>query len=278
MKATAVDRAAVLAAALSLLGAGPLGGGEEEAATVRPGTLLRWPGTGIESCAVGDRVFAPLEGACYYAFDLLRRPGPLQLARRRAGRRETATVRVGRFDYPVQTLTLPREMVELSKKDLERVRSENRQIARLWTREGPRRFSLPLHAPLDPLPEGGRFGHRRIINGSARSPHGGADYTAPEGTPVAAAADGVVAMVGDHFFGGRSLFLDHGDGLITMYMHLARIDVTEGQEVRQGERVGAVGATGRATGPHLHFGLRWRGARVDPALLLGQPEAIPPIG
>jgi murein DD-endopeptidase MepM/ murein hydrolase activator NlpD len=256
----------------------PPGRGEEKAPAVRPGTLLRWPGTGIESCAVGDRVFAPLDGTCYYAFDLLRRPGPLKLARRRAGRRETATVRVRRFDYPVQTLTLPREMVELSKKDLERVRNENRQIARLWTREGPRRFSLPLHAPLDPLPEGGRFGHRRIINGSARSPHGGADYTAPEGAPVAAAADGIVAMVGDHFFGGHSLFLDHGDGLITMYMHLARIDVAEGQEVRRGERVGAVGTTGRATGPHLHFGLRWRGARVDPSLLLGPPEAIPPIG
>jgi len=186
-------------------------------------------------------------------------------------------IRVGKFDYPVQELTLPREMVDLAPKDLARVRRENRQIARLWTREGARRFSLPLQAPFDPLPDGGRFGQRRIINGLVRSPHGGADYSAPEGTPVVAAADGVVAMVADHFFGGRSVFVDHGDRLITTYLHLARALVEEGQEVRRGERVGAVGATGRATGPHLHFGLRWHGARVDPSLLLGPPEAIPLI-
>lgn len=210
--------------------------------------------------------------------DLLHRPHALEVARRRDGRRETALVRVGKFDYPVQELTLPREMVELAPKDLARVRRENRQIARLWSRGGARRFSLPLQAPFDPLPEGGRFGRRRIINGALRSPHGGADYPAPQGTPVVAAADGVVAMVGDHFFGGRSVFLDHGDGLITMYLHLSRIFVEEGRQVRRGERVGVVGATGRATGPHLHFGVRWHGARVDPSLLLGPPEAIPSIG
>jgi murein DD-endopeptidase MepM/ murein hydrolase activator NlpD len=271
-------RSALRAAALCLLACAALGAAKEGVPTVRPGTLVRWPGAGIESCSVADRRFAPLAGACYYAVDLLHRPGPLDVARQREGRRETAPIRVGRFDYPVQELTLPRAMVELAPKDLERVRRENRQIARLWTREGERRFSLPLQAPLDPLPEGERFGSRRVINGSVRSPHGGADYPAPKGTPVVAAADGVVALVGDHFFGGRSVFLDHGDGLITMYLHLSRVFVKEGREVRRGERVGEVGATGRATGPHLHFGVRWHGARVDPSLLLGPPEAIPPIG
>ncbi len=186
-------------------------------------------------------------------------------------------MRVEEFDYPIQKLTLPRDMVELSAKDLARVQRENREMARLWTREGPRRFGLPLGAPLDPLPAGGRFGHRRIINGSPRSPHGGADYSEREGTPVLAAADGTVAMVADQFFGGHAVFVDHGDSLITMYMHLARADVAEGQPVRRGERVGAVGSTGRATGPHLHFGVRWRGARVDPALLLSDPGRIPSI-
>ena len=84
-------------------------------------------------------------------------------------------------------------------------------------------------------------------------------------------------MVADQFFGGNAVFVDHGDALISMYMHMSRVDVAEGQKVRRGERVGAVGSTGRATGPHLHFGARWRGARVDPALLLGEPEAIPAI-
>jgi murein DD-endopeptidase MepM/ murein hydrolase activator NlpD len=238
---------------------------------------VRWPGEGLEWCALGQTRFEPLDGACYYPVDLLRRAGPLSLARGRRGSRESATVQVGRFDYPVQKLTLPRHMVELSPEDLERVRRENREMARLWTTEGPRRFALPLEAPLDPLPAGGRFGHRRVINGSPRSPHGGVDYPAAAGSPVLAAADGTVAMVADQFFGGNAVFVDHGDGLVSMYMHLSRVDVAEGTAVRRGQRVGAVGSTGRATGPHLHFGVRWRGARVDPALLLGDPSRIPSI-
>ncbi len=266
---------AALAAALVLLVAP--GAGAKASPSVRPGTLVRWPGEGIEWCAAGEKRFEPLDGACYFPVDLLHRAGPLALARGRGGRRETTTVRVGKFDYPVQTLTLPRRMVELSPDDLARVERENREMARLWTREGPRRFSLPLAAPLHPLPAGGRFGSRRIINGRTRSPHGGNDYSAAEGTPVLAAADGTVAMVADQFFGGNAAFVDHGDGLVTMYMHMSRVDVHEGQPVRRGERVGAVGSTGRATGPHLHFGVRWRGARVDPALLLSPPEAVPAL-
>jgi murein DD-endopeptidase MepM/ murein hydrolase activator NlpD len=226
---------------------------------------------------LGDRSWAPLDGACYYPVDLLRREGALAVSRRRKGRRDTAAIQVTAYDYPVQKLQLPRSMVEFSPRDLERVKRENREIARLWTRTGPRQFTLPLQAPLEPLPEGGRFGSRRIINGAFRSPHAGADYTAAEGTPVLAAADGVVAMVADHFLGGHSVFLDHGDGLITLYLHLSRVDVVEGQGVRRGEALAAVGHTGRATGPHLHFGLRWHGARVDPAPLLGDPRLIPAI-
>ena len=260
-------------AALALVLAGAASGAEGPP-PVRPGTVVRWAGEGVEWCAVGEKRFEPLDGACYYPVDLLRRAGPLELARGRGGRRETRTVRVGKFDYPVQKLTLPRHMVELSPEDLARVERENREMARLWALDGPRRFSLPLAAPLDPLPAGGRFGHRRIINGRTRSPHGGADYSVAGGTPVLAAADGTVALVADQFFGGNAVFVDHGDGLVTMYMHMSRADVAEGQTVKRGERVGAVGSTGRATGPHLHFGARWRGARVDPALLLGDLGAI----
>jgi murein DD-endopeptidase MepM/ murein hydrolase activator NlpD len=258
------------------LGAGAPGPAAEPP-VVRPGTVVRWAGEGVEWCESGGLRFAPLDGACVAPVDLLRKAGPLALARGREGRRETVSVLVGPFDYPVQKLTLPRSMVELSPEDLARVERENREMARLWTRDGPRRFRLPLAAPLDPLPAGGRFGHRRVINGSPRSPHGGADYSVPEGRAVLAAADGKIALVADQFFGGNAVFVDHGDRLITMYMHLSRVDVAEGQDVKRGERVGAVGSTGRATGPHLHFGVRWRGARVDPALLLGPEEAIPSI-
>jgi murein DD-endopeptidase MepM/ murein hydrolase activator NlpD len=258
------------------LGAGAPGPAAEPP-VVRPGTVVRWAGEGVEWCEAGGLRFPPLDGACVVPVDLLRKAGPLALARGREGRRETASVLVGPFDYPVQKLTLPRSMVELSPEDLARVQRENREMARLWTPDGPRRFRLPLAAPLDPLPAGGRFGHRRVINGSPRSPHGGADYSVPQGRAVLAAADGTVALVADQFFGGNAVFVDHGDRLITMYMHLSRVDVAEGQDVKRGERVGAVGSTGRATGPHLHFGVRWRGARVDPALLLGPEEAIPSI-
>jgi len=246
-----------------------------EPARVRPGTIVRWPGEGIEWCAAAAERTAPLEGACLFPIDLLHKPGSLELTRRRSGRLERVTVRVSRFDYPVQKLTLPRRMVDLSAADLERVRRENREIARLWKPRGPRRFGLPLEAPLDPLPEGGRFGHRRVINGSPRSPHGGADFSVPEGTPVRAAADGTVVMVADHFFGGNAVFVDHGDGLVSQYFHLSRASVREGQQLGRGAVLGAVGATGRATGPHLHFGVRFRGARVDPQLLLGPAAAMP---
>jgi len=258
-----------------LLASAPLIGAAEPGLVLRPGSAVRWPGEGIEWCAAGGPRFEPLAGACIVAIDLLHPAGPLELVRSRGGQVEKATVRVGRFDYPVQKLTLPSRMVDLSAADLARVRRENRAMARLWPRRGPRRFSLPLETPLDPLPEGGRFGHRRVINGSPRIPHGGADFAAPLGTAVRTAGDGTVAMVADHFFGGYAVFVDHGDGLISQYFHLSRVDVLEGQPVNRGDRVGAVGASGRATGPHLHFGIRWRGARVDPALLLSAPSALP---
>jgi murein DD-endopeptidase MepM/ murein hydrolase activator NlpD len=243
-------------------------------AQVSPGSILRWPGEGIESCATGRRTWAPLDGACFYAIDLLHGEGTIDLSRSRGGRRESLTIRVGAYPYPVQKLTLPKEKVDLSAEDLARVRRESAEIARLWGRAGVRRFTLPLNPPLDPLPEGGRFGSRRIINGQPRSPHSGADYSAAAGEPVLAAGDGVVALVGDHFFAGRSVFVDHGDGLISMYFHLSRADVKEGDSVRRGQPIGAVGSSGRATGPHLHFGVRWHRARVDPALLLADPAGL----
>lgn len=244
---------------------------------VRPGTLVRWPGAAIESCGLGASRFAPFDGACLYPLDLLQRPGPLKLLRRRAGREEERTVTVGRFDYPLQRLTLPPELVLLSPEDQARVDRENAAAARLWTREGPRLFALPLAPPLDRLPRGGRFGSRRVINGRTRSPHGGADYAAEEGAAVRSVADGVVALVADHLLPGRCVFVDHGDGLITMYFHLSRVDVAEGEVLKRGARLGAVGHSGRVTGPHLHFGVRWRGARVDPDLLLGPPQALPTL-
>jgi murein DD-endopeptidase MepM/ murein hydrolase activator NlpD len=107
-----------------------------------------------------------------------------------------------------------------------------------------------------------------VFNGKPRSPHSGTDLTAPEGTPVQAAAGGVVALADDHYFSGRIVVLDHGGGIYTAYAHLSRIEVAAGDSVQAGETIGRVGATGRVTGAHLHWGARVGGARVNPDSLL----------
>jgi murein DD-endopeptidase MepM/ murein hydrolase activator NlpD len=174
--------------------------------------------------------------------------------------------------FPTQTLTLPRHQVDLDEPTMERVRAEGieiRTVLETVTRE-PRwkgRFRVPVEGG---QPTGG-FGLRRIINGQPRSPHAGYDWAAPPGTPVVAANAGRVALVAEHFFAGRLVVLDHGLGLHTLYFHLDGADVAPGEHVTGGQRLGRVGATGRVTGPHLHFGVVLQGARVDPIALLGLP-------
>jgi len=261
----------------TLAGAGDATPGASGVA-VAPGSLVRWEGEGTERCGLGGNEWSPLGTTCFFPVDLLRDPGPLRLSRWIGGRREQAVVTVTDYPYPTQEIHLRDDgQVHLSAANLARVEREQERVGALWSRRGPALFTLPLGPPLTLLPAGGRFGSRRIFNGESRSPHSGADYSARQGTPVLAAADGTVALAEDHFFSGKSVFLDHGDGLITMYFHLSAIRVEEGQSVRRGQPIGAVGATGRATGPHLHFGVRWRGARIDPRLLLGAPTAIPVV-
>ncbi|MGE5232647.1 MAG: M23 family metallopeptidase, partial [Acidobacteriota bacterium] len=233
-------------------------------AVVAPGSLVRWPGKDLAGCREGDRRWAPLDGACWYAVDLLA-TGTVEVARVREGRTERRTLRVAPYPYPEQKIELQDDSkVNLSPQDLARALREEERVARLWSLDGPGHFHLPLLAPLDPLPAGGRFGSRRVFNGQPRSPHTGADFPAPAGTPVRAAADGRVVLAEDQFFPGRAVFVFHGDGLFTMYFHLSAILVRPGQQVKRGMEIGRVGATGRASGPHLHFGVRWHGARVDP--------------
>jgi len=228
----------------------------------------------------------PQGDACWFSVDLLTAAGSLELARgvgpgsegtTGSVRTETRQVRVSDYPYDVQRIELKDDStVNLSASDIARSRRESAKVSALWGSEGPEQFQLPLGPPLASLPEGGRFGSRRFFNGQPRSPHSGADYAAVEGTPVLATADGIVVLAADHFFSGKSVFVDHGGGLVSMYFHLSSFSVETGDSVARGETIGAVGATGRATGPHLHFGLRWRGARVDPALLM-QPSSIPAL-
>jgi murein DD-endopeptidase MepM/ murein hydrolase activator NlpD len=260
---------AVLALAAAAAAAAPA------APVVDPGGLVRWGGPGTERCAMEGESWAPEGETCWYPVDLLRGAGRVTVVRTAGGRRHEAAVRVGDYPYPEQRLTIDdTSKVDLSAADLKRVERENRAIGALWSRRTPRRFTLPLAPPLAGQSEGGRFGARRWFNGRPSKPHTGADYAARSGTPVRAAGAGTVVLAADHFFAGNSVYLDHGDGLITMVFHLSAIAVAEGDEVEAGRVIGWVGATGRATGPHLHFGVRWRGARVDPAALLGAGERV----
>jgi|CXWL01.1.fsa_nt_gi murein DD-endopeptidase MepM/ murein hydrolase activator NlpD len=240
---------------------------------VPPGTVLRWSAPGTTACFREGERFSPVGETCWFPIDLLTPGGTLEVGRVRGGERETTTVRVGRYPYPEQRLTVDDSKVHPSPADERRIERETAEIEKVWARRTERRFALPLSPPLRPLPAGGRFGARRFFNGEPRSPHSGADYKARTGTLVFAAADGVVALATDQFFAGKAVYLDHGDGLFTVYFHLSALSVKTGDLVTAGQRIGAVGATGRATGPHLHFGVRWRGARVDPSPLLRPSEA-----
>jgi Peptidase family M23 len=257
---------------------GARAGAAVAARAVSPGGVVRWSGHGIESCRLADLEWKPWADACWYPIDLLQEPGALTLRRTRRGASERFTVTVAGYPYPVQHLKVAPEMTNPPPEQLERIRRESERTSAVWWAGTPLAFQLPLRPPLEPLPEARSFGSRRVFNGEPRDPHGGVDLSAPKGTPVMAAERGRVVIAANHYFSGNSVFIDHGDDLVTVYFHLDRIDVIEGDAVERGQVIGTVGSTGRVTGPHLHFGARWHGARIDPTLLLGDPGRVPEIG
>ena len=181
------------------------------------------------------------------------------------------SVAVVKEKFHVEHLTLPKDKVDLDEKAVARWKAEQEQIktglavdsqARLW-QPG---FVEPVSGRRT-----GIFGSVRIMNGQPRNPHNGEDISAPLGTEVVATNDGIVRLTVDHFFSGKGVFLDHGLGFYSMYFHLAEVVVKDGDVVKAGQLVGKVGATGRATGPHLHWGVKLNGARVNPYALLDLP-------
>lgn len=175
--------------------------------------------------------------------------------------------------YPTQNITLKtNKHVSLSQKNLDRYHREKKEITGMLDT-----FRDTIaHAEFTPPLKGrisGVFGSRRVYNGQPRKPHTGLDIAASQGSAIIAPAPGKIIGIGDYFFNGKTVFVEHGQGIITMYCHMDSITVAEGQMIAQGETIGKVGKTGRATGPHLHWGVQINGAWIDP-LLLVQRTAI----
>jgi Peptidase family M23 len=249
----------------------------ERGVSAYPGTIARWTGTGTTRCAMKGRVWSALHGNCYYPIDILQKPGIVPVSRWISGRREYARIRVEPFDYGTEEVQLPDiPQAHPSPEDIRRAKGEDVLQSRIWHRpEGPAKFTLPLGPASRPFPKCKSFGVKRIYNGKPDPfPHMGMDCLTPEGSPVLAVADGRVVLTANLFFAGNAVFIDHGNGLISMYFHLAKIDVKEGEEVARGHILGTVGSTGRSTGPHLFFGVRWHDTRIDPASLFEEPEKI----
>jgi murein DD-endopeptidase MepM/ murein hydrolase activator NlpD len=221
--------------------------------------------------ADGYRALVVQDGSSWVAIVGIPLSAPLGMRKvivRQSGGRQEIEFAVHDKHYVSQYLTVAPGQVNLSAADLARVNQEKIRIDHAlsrWSDSAPESLRLP-----QPVagPRSSSFGSRRIFNGESRNPHSGMDIAAPSGTPVRIPIAGTVIDTGKFFFNGNTVFVDHGRGLISMYCHLSAIDVEPGQHLDAGTRIGAVGMTGRATGPHLHWGLNLNRAWVDPELFL----------
>ena len=197
-------------------------------------------------------------------------PSTLHILVRRAGAVHdlSRTVEIHAAHYKTGRLTVPPRFVEPDPEQLKRIEAERELKAEVFAASAPEPlWTGSFRAPVTSPPTDS-FGTRRMFNGELASIHRGMDFRAARGTPVRASNGGVVVLARPLYYEGRCVVIDHGLGLFTLSMHLSRIDVREGQRVATGERLGLSGATGRMTGPHLHWALRWQGAFLDPAKLL----------
>jgi murein DD-endopeptidase MepM/ murein hydrolase activator NlpD len=244
--------------------------GEEQATEVR--------GMFLSRIIPFFREFRPGEPAGYLGLlgiDMQDEPGTYELAvevkQGEQAKRLSFNVLVAKENFAVEHLTLPKEKVDLDEKATARWRAEQDQVKQALAEDS--RLKLWRSNFLEPVngKRTGIFGSVRVMNGKPRNPHNGEDIGAPVGTEVAATNDGVVRLTVDHIFSGRGVFVDHGLGFYSMYFHLSEILVKDGDLVKAGQIIGKVGATGRATGPHLHWGIKLNGARVNPYSLLDLP-------
>jgi murein DD-endopeptidase MepM/ murein hydrolase activator NlpD len=244
--------------------------GEEQATEVK--------GTFLSRTIPFFREFRPGEPTGYLGLlgiDMQDEPGTYELAvevkQGEQAKQLSFNVLVAKEKFAVEHLKVPKETVDLDEKSVARWKTEQEQIKQALAENS--RLKLWHSNFVEPVngKRTGIFGSVRIMNGKPRNPHNGEDIGAPLGADVAATNDGVVRITVDHFFSGKGVFIDHGLGFYTMYFHLSEILVKDGDLITAGQIIGKVGATGRATGPHLHWGVKLNGARVNPYSLLDLP-------
>ncbi|QKZ03309.1 peptidoglycan DD-metalloendopeptidase family protein [Pseudomonas eucalypticola] len=198
---------------------------------------------------------------------LTQKPGAARIT---TGDQRSLGFMVGSKHYPEQHITLKNNrQVNPNPADLKRFEvelAEQLKAYRSFSPGTPSNLLLdkPVNGPLS-----SRFGVRRFFNGEERNPHAGLDFAVPAGTPIKTPAAGKVILIGNYFFNGNTVFVDHGQGFISMFCHMSKIDVKVGQDLARGAVVGRVGMTGRATGPHMHWNVSLNDARVDPAIFIG---------
>ena len=188
---------------------------------------------------------------------------------------QAATLGIGVYDKdrPVQKLTVDKKYVDPPAAQMERIKADRELVRKTLAAYVPERlWTLPFDRPV-PGDVSSLFGLKRVFNGQPRGLHRGLDLRGAEGTPIVACADGRVALTGDLYFSGNVVYINHGEGVFTAYLHMSKILVAKDQVVRKGEVIGLVGATGRVTGPHLHLSLLVQGVSVDPQPLLQAPRA-----
>jgi murein DD-endopeptidase MepM/ murein hydrolase activator NlpD len=240
--------------------------------TVVPGGIYRWtPPAGATDIRFNNRPVMRLRDQILVGIPLNHPLGAANLAYVLSGEDASHSFSVVDKAYTEQHITLQnREMVNPNPEQLARIRGESRRQRALYLQHSDAPpptagFIQPLQGRIS-----SRFGHRRFFNGQARNPHSGLDIAAPTGSEIRAPAAAEVTLVDDLYYNGKTIFLDHGQGLITMYCHLSESLVTEGERVEQGEVIGLVGATGRVTGPHLHWSVSLNGYRVDPQSMMAE--------
>ena len=257
---------------------------DRPAAKVLQGGVARWSGLNAAECGILGKRYVAIQGVCYFPVDMEAKTGVHEVALYdQAGEQHLGSLTVEERECTETEITLDNaDYIEVSEENRKRAATERESIVKAvnGAAEVHPRFSLPLASPAAGagVKDRSDFCERRTYNGKIKSRHTGLDYLIGTGGEVKAPADGTVVLSEDQFYSGNTVLVDHGGGLVTMVFHLQDMAVAKGDQVKQGQKLGTVGETGRATGPHLHFGTRWQAQRIDAGALLGDPAKLPGIG